>query len=91
MCSRKVMLKKPTSSNTADQCREMGIGIGNVICGREAYANGDWTEAKLEVLFLGEECAVFKESRRSKENPVWRKSGESSNWTLNCRDWMLVG
>ena len=82
-------LTTPTGSNSADQCRQMGLTVGDVIQGRETYGN-DWSESRLTLLFVGNEVAVFSEERRNNQNPKWRKDGESGNWTLNCRAWSRV-
>ena len=82
-------LKTPESRDSAEQCREMGLSVGDVIEGRET-AGAWWSESRLTLLFLGAETAVFSEQRRNSEQPEWRDAGESGNWTLNCRAWRKV-
>lgn len=73
----------------ADQCRALGLDIGDKIIGREGGA-GWWNEAELTLLWLGEKEAVFSERTRTNENPGWSKPKEDSNWTLECRNWRKV-
>ncbi|MBC8741694.1 hypothetical protein F6X40_34600 [Paraburkholderia sp. UCT31] len=79
----------PTSASTADQCREMGIELGDVIEGRESYPGG-WNEARLKLLWLGEDVAVWSEQSRDSRSPEWDAPEERSNWTLDCREWRRV-
>ena len=81
-------LKPPAfGMNTADQCRAMGLAVGDIIVGRETYGD-EWSESRLELLFVGESVAVFREYvRNNYGQPEWRKDGESGNWTLNCKQW----
>lgn len=83
----KVKLRKPSAVVAAGQCRQMGIKVGDTIVGRENYSNGKWSEAKLSLLFLGKEAAVWKVMRRSNDQPRWRTDGEKSNWILDHREW----
>jgi hypothetical protein len=83
-------LPTPKSRDSADQCREMGIKVGDVIEGREG-AGDWWSESRLTLLFLGAEVAVFSEQRRSSERLEWQDDGESGHWTLICRAWRKVG
>ena len=82
-------LPLPKSRETADQCREMGLKVGDTIIGREG--RGDWfNETKLTLLFMGQQTAAWKVARRSDSLPKWRDDGESANFTLSCRKWYLV-
>ncbi len=72
--------------NTADQCRALGLVVGDTIIGREEYAKG-WNEAKLTLLWLGAEVAVFLSTDRSSARPAWSDPEESADWTLEFRDW----
>ena len=83
-------LPKPTDTNTAEQCRHMGIAVGDVIEGRETYEDGNWNEARLELLWLGDEVAVFREQSRSWMRSEWTEPHEKSCWTLDCRRWRKV-
>lgn len=77
----------PKSHTTADQVRELGLSVGDVIIGREDYGNG-WCDAELTLLFLGKEVAVFNVRERSNREPSWNDACESGNWTLAHRDWI---
>jgi len=72
--------------STADQCRAMGLSVGDTITGREEYQGG-WSEAKLTLLWLGEEVAVFRAINRTSRSPKWSEPEESADWTLEYRHW----
>lgn len=74
----------------ADQCRALGLEIGDTIFGREECEGGCWHEAELTLLWLGDEAAVFRERERSNVFQEWSKPRESVDWTLECRDWRKV-
>lgn len=82
-------LIKPKSHRTAEQCREMGLSVGDTIQGREECGQY-WSESRLTVVFIGEDLAVFKEQTRDDEHPFWEDCGESADWTLNFRQWYKV-
>lgn len=75
--------------NIADQCRKMGLSVGDTIIGREE-SNDYWHEAELTLIFLGESTATFRERNRSDEYPEWSRPRESTSWTLAYRDWKKV-
>lgn len=83
----------PKSGNLADQCREMGLAVGDVIQGREeaTYREGGFHETRLKVLWLGQSEAVLLEEKRSDLHPDWSSPVECSSWTLDCRRWWRVG
>jgi hypothetical protein len=85
-----IKLIRPRHSDVAVQCRQMGIIVGDTIVGRETYGNGDWSEAKLTLLFAGKECAIFRQQRRNNKSPRWRADGESACWTLDHREWRKI-
>lgn len=82
----------PTAGNLADQCREMGLSVGDIIQGREDanYREGGFHETRLKLLWLGEREAAFLEQKRSDLQPEWSKPVEESSWTLDCRRWWRV-
>ena len=84
-------LKTPRSDDCAKQCREMGLVVGNTIVGRETYATGEWSEAKLTLLWIGRHEAMWMLRRRNIGRPRWRMDGECANLTLKYRQWYLVG
>jgi hypothetical protein len=83
-------LKTPRGRHLADQCQYMGISVGDTIIGRETYSTGAWSEAKLTVIFIGKQECVFESMSRKTDKPQWRSNGESTSWTLECRDWYKV-
>ena len=74
----------------ADQCRALGLEIGDTIFGLEEGPDGFWHEAELTLLWLGQEAAVFRERERTNVFKEWSKPRESGDWTLECRDWRKV-
>jgi hypothetical protein len=80
----------PCTVDTAEQCRALGIAVGDTIQGREEGTHGYWNEARLTLLWLGEEVAVWRATKRSSANPAWSEPEESAGWTLDCRQWSLV-
>jgi hypothetical protein len=83
-------LKTPRGGHCADQCRYMGISVGDTIIGRETYSTGVWSEAKLTVIFIGKQECVFESMSRNTNKPQWRSNGESANWSLCHRDWYKI-
>jgi hypothetical protein len=63
----------------------MGINIGDTIEGMETSGKY-WHEARLTLLWLGQEVAVFRVTERSDDQPEWSEPEESGDWTLECRD-----
>jgi hypothetical protein len=74
----------------ADQCRALGLAVGDTIEGREEAPGGYWHEARLTLLWLGEEAAVWRVTERSSERPAWSEPEECADWTLECRQWRKV-
>ena len=74
----------------ADQCRALGIEIGDTIVGREEGPRGCWNEAELTLLWIGREVAVFRERERNETTQEWSEPRESGDWTLECRNWRKV-
>lgn len=82
-----------STQSTAEQCRKLGLVVGDTILGREEYQGG-WNEARLTLLWLGEQIAVFREQSRSGTHgdapPPWLDYGETASWTLEYRRWRKV-
>ncbi len=72
-----------------DCIKQMGLQIGDTIEGRDEYGQS-WDEARLTLLWHGEEVAVWRVSLRKSVQPDWRDDGEDANWTLDCREWSVV-
>lgn len=68
--------------NTADQCRAMGLSIGDTI----ESTNWD-SPARLTLIWLGETVAVFRVRERIGFYGEWSEPRESANWTLLHRYW----
>jgi len=86
-------LVRSSQRYVADQAREMGLKVGDVIVGREGGGDpvtGWWQEQRLTLRYLGEQCCVWKSEWRNKAITEFRDEGESANWTLSFRDWYLV-
>ena len=79
------------ASSAAEQARALGLVVGDTIEGREEGPRGYWHEAKLTLLWLGDEVAVWSVTERSRARPNWSEPEESANWTLECRQWRKVG
>ena len=78
-----------TNDDVAEQCRALGLKIGDIIIGRE-QSTDYWHEAELTLLWLGSSTAVFQERSRAIDNPEWSKPIESGDWSLAYRDWYKV-
>lgn len=80
---------RPNRGNTADQCRELGLKVGDTIEGMETYEGG-WCIEHLTLLWVGETTAVFRQSSLNSSNPLmWTQPRESASWDLSHRDWRL--
>jgi hypothetical protein len=73
--------------NTADQCRQMGLSVGDTITGREHGPRGRWHEARLTLLWIGQKECMWLVQDRTNALPVWTEPQEEGNWTLDCRRW----
>lgn len=71
--------------------RSLGLQVGDFIWGRFVNRlNAElWNERVLQLLWCGEELAVFRVWGRSADDPLtWRlKSVEDASWWLGGRDW----
>ena len=74
----------------ADQCKRLGLSIGDTIFGREEGPRGYWHEARLTLLWLGQEEAMWSVQERADNRPEWSEAHEAGDWTLDCRDWRKV-
>lgn len=80
----------PIEGTTADQCRRLGLVVGDTIIGREAGPRGIWHEARLTLLWVGQEEAMWREQTRTDEKPEWTEPCEAGDWTLDARNWRKV-
>ena len=87
---RLVRLGCPHGDNCADEARELGLKVGDIIRGKEG-GNDWWNEARLTLLWIGDSVCVWRKQWRNKAGPSagWYDEGEAANWTLSCREWFL--
>jgi hypothetical protein len=72
----------------ADQCRRLGLRVGDTIEGRE-QGPGWWNVVRLTLLWLGETEAMWRMTGRNQIRD-WSTPRETANWTLSCRDWRKI-
>ena len=73
--------------NTADQCRQLGIAVGDTIISRQFDGYPWWDETRLTLLWLGKRTAVWTHQSRSVARPEWSEACEKVDLTLQCRRW----
>jgi hypothetical protein len=73
----------------AEQCRSLGLRVGDTIEGRESYPGG-WHQARLTLLWMGDDVAVWRVMERNSDNPTWSEPHEGADWDLSCRRWRRV-
>lgn len=76
--------------NAADHARALGLQVGDTIEGTEHYGNGRWSTARLTLLWLGKEEAMWRVTAKAWDHPKWSQPRESGNWALCCRDWQVL-
>ena len=76
-------------SRPADQCRKLGLRVGDTIEGTER-GDGWWSTTRLTLLWLGESEAAWRETSISHLSAEWSPPRESCAWTLSYRDWRIV-
>lgn len=82
--SDRVALSCPSGvPNVADQVRQMGLMVGDIIEGNDA---GECT--RLKILWVGESAVMFAQA--DQVDGVWSDPFECSNRTLSGRQWYLV-
>lgn len=77
------------SDRVADQCRSLGLSVGDTIEGTES-GPGYWNTTRLTLIWLGEEHAAWIATSRSSSRPEWSEPREEVHWTLSCRDWKKI-
>ena len=80
----------PISFKVTDQIKEMSLVVGDTIQGKETYSLGGWHEARLKLLWVGQQEAVWHLHTRTDRKPEWLDQGEAVNWTLNNRNWKII-
>lgn len=74
----------------AHQCRYLGLQIGDTIEGREVLYDDSWNDARLTLLWIGDEVAVFRVQYRKSTDQKWCEPYESASWDLRYRNWEMV-
>ena len=72
--------------SVADQCRRMGLAVGDTIEGDEC-GPGWCTTARLTLLWLGETCAAWSQISRFSPDGEWSEPREAVTWNLAFRKW----
>lgn len=80
-------LDKPKSLYPAHQVRELGLKIGDVIQALEVM---DSPAIRLELLWVGEEIAVWKMLSYRNSTGRWEYSGEKAYIHLYYNQWYLM-
>lgn len=73
----------------AEQCRALGLNVGDTIEGTE-HAAGWWSTARLTLIWCGEAVAVWSVRTMNNAQPEWSQPREMTNWNLAYRDWRKV-
>ena len=76
-------------NTVADECRAMGLEVGDTIEGTES-GEGWWNTTRLTLLWLGETHAAWRVTDRSSNRPHWSEPCEATNWTLSYREWRKI-
>lgn len=83
-------LPNAVNSTPANQCRAWGLVVGDTIIGRQEDGDYGWTEAKLTVLWIGQNEVMFSEKTRTFNRPRWSGATETADWCLGRRGWSKV-
>jgi len=84
-----IKLGKGKDSTYADQARSLNLKLGDTIRGKESNGTAWWHEARLSLIYLGRESAVYRYQCRTNTNAVWQDRGEMSSFCLTDREWHL--
>ena len=80
-------MKATVTRTSADQCRDLGIAVGDTLEGVSPSAwPGETT--RITLLWLGQEMAVWQETRLI--GGEWTPPRESAAWDLSWREWERV-
>ena len=69
----------------ADQARSLGLVVGDTIEGSDKYST-----ARLTLLWIGNEAAVWVATEKSAAGAEWSAPREMTGWNLRFRDWIKV-
>ena len=80
-------MKAAITRTPADQCRELGIAVGDTIEGSSPFC---WPgeKTRITLLWLGQEMAMWRETRFV--GGKWTEPRESAVWDLSMRDWERI-
>ena len=70
--------------------RRLRLRVGQTIQGREYWRNGQWSDARLTLVWRGTQVLVWQVWTRTSIDPAWLDRGEEARWTLRCRRWRKV-
>lgn len=84
------MLVEIVPGSVADHCLRLGLSVGDTIFGREEGPRGIWHEARLTLLWVGKQEAMWLEQTRTDAEPEWSEPEEAGDWCLDARPWQKV-
>ena len=73
-------------ASTADQAREVGVKVGDMIESRERYDDG-WYEVRITLIKLGQFWTAWISSERDDLQGPWSDPRKTWNWGLSTRKW----
>ena len=77
------------TSTVVDKIKELGLSPGDTIKFRENFVNGPWVEYRLQLLWHGEQVAVWLSSTRLGNKPnSWSTPRETARPTLAYGNWI---
>lgn len=80
---------KASGATTADQCRSLGLQIGDTIEGTDETGE----TARLTLQWVGDEVAVFRVTELcigATGETEWTRPMQSADWNLSYREWRIV-
>lgn len=80
---------KATGATTADECRSIGLQVGQTIEGTDESGE----TARLTLQWLGDEVAVFRVTELciwATGETEWTRTMQSADWSLSHREWHIL-
>jgi hypothetical protein len=87
-----VFLGRGKGQTHAEEVKSLGLKVGDIIRGKEggkSMARSWWNEIRLTVLWIGKNEVVYREQSRGSATADWHDEGETSAFSLTCREWYL--
>jgi hypothetical protein len=86
------LLPKPSrpNANIADQCRELGVEVGDALYRRKEGHNGKWYAEVMVVVFIGMELVVFEMHHMTDRYREWVRIDETTEWRPHQEHWYLL-